>query len=90
MARTNDTWMGVWMNTQSYDYFWDRSDIELKFCAIPRRCHETGKLIWLKQAYKATRVYTGPGEPEVERRWVTTDVMMVKILKGEIRLDGNN
>lgn len=56
---------------QSYDPFYDRMMIgaQLKFAWLPKTCHISGKRIWLKKAYRMTRMITGPGDPIFEYRW---------------------
>ncbi len=56
---------------QSYDPFYDRMMIgaQLKFAWLPKTCHISGKRIWLKYAYRMTRIITGPGESIFEYRW---------------------
>lgn len=49
--------------------FVDSAVIELKFTWFPKRCQLTKKLLWLRPAYRATRVWTGPGDPVYEHRW---------------------
>ena len=55
---------------QSYDYFYDKLiGTELKFAWLPQICDISGKRIWLKYAYRMTRIITGPGESIFEHRW---------------------
>jgi len=49
--------------------FLDRAVIKHKISLWPRRCRISKKIIWLEDAYRATRMYTGPGEPVYEHRW---------------------
>lgn len=53
------------------DSFYWNSNLEskLSFSLLPRRCHESGKLIWLKHGYMLTASWHGPGETIHERRW---------------------
>jgi hypothetical protein len=57
--------------TESYDSFYSKMMIgtELKFAWLPETCYLTGKRIWLKKAYRMTRIITGPGESIFEYRW---------------------
>jgi hypothetical protein len=56
--------------TQPYDYFYDKIiGTELKFAWLPKTCDISGKRIWLKKAYRMTRIITGPGESIFEYRW---------------------
>lgn len=57
---------------------------ELKFVFFPRRCHLSGKYIWLKRGYKKTAMYTGPGDPIFEHRWFSKDEYLIAKLKGDI------
>jgi hypothetical protein len=55
---------------QSYDYFYDKIiGTELKFAWSPQTCDISGKRLWLKKAYRMTRIITGPGESIFEYRW---------------------
>lgn len=70
-------------DVQSYDPFWDRKlQTDLKFVWLPKKSDNSGNRIWLKKAYRFRRVITGPGEPVIEDRWLTTDEAIVQILKG--------
>jgi hypothetical protein len=57
--------------TQAYDSFYSKMMIgtEFKFAWLPETCHLTGNRIWLKKAYRMTRIITGPGESILEYRW---------------------
>jgi len=57
--------------TESYDSFYSKMIIgtELKFTWLPETCYLTGNRIWLKYAYRMTRIITGPGESILEYRW---------------------
>jgi hypothetical protein len=48
-----------------------RATWELCFAWAPHVCELSRKVIWLQQAYRGTRVITGPGTPVVERYWLT-------------------
>jgi hypothetical protein len=54
-----------------------------KYSLLPRRCHYTGKRIWLK-AYMGTSMLTGPGEPIFEHRWCHKKDYLFLKLKGVI------
>ena len=49
--------------------FLEEAYVKLKFTWLPKRCQLTNKLLWLRPAYCATRMWTGPGEPVFEYRW---------------------
>lgn len=57
--------------TQAYNSFYSKMLIgtELKFAWLPKTCYLTGNRIWLKKAYRMTRIITGPGESILEYRW---------------------
>jgi len=56
--------------TQSYDHFYERMiGTEYKFAWLPQRCDLSGKNIWLKNAYRMTRMIMGPGDTLFEYRW---------------------
>ena len=62
--------------------FLERADVDLKWCLWPRSCAETGKLLWFTLAYRATRVWTGPGDPIFEHRWYDRNEFVILRLKG--------
>lgn len=57
---------------------------ELKFVFFPRKCHITGKILWLKQVYKQTAMLTGPGDPLFEYRYYSKKEFLVERLKGNV------
>jgi hypothetical protein len=65
-----------------YKYFW-----KLKFVWCPRRCEVSNKLMWLEQAYKGTRMITGPGEPVFMYKWLTKEEYLLAAIKGKIYND---
>lgn len=73
-----------WSEVQAYDPFWDRATWDLKFVIWPRRSEISKKHIWLVNAYRATRVLTGPGEPITEYRWLTKEEYIFGKIKGTI------
>jgi hypothetical protein len=54
-----------------YDPFYSRLLIETEFTFawLPKKCHISGKRIWLKYGYRLTRIITGPGDSIFEYRW---------------------
>jgi hypothetical protein len=54
-----------------YDPFYSRLMIEteFKFAWLPKKCHISGKRIWLEYGYRLTRIITGPGDSLFEYRW---------------------
>ena len=62
--------------------FLSRATPELKWSLWPRRCHSSGRRLWLTQAYRAQYVITGPGDPAVWTRWYSTTEMLILKLKG--------
>ena len=56
----------------------------LEFTFFPKRCHYTGKYLWLKPAYKGMAMVTGPGEPVFEYRWCEKDTYLFLKIKGTI------
>lgn len=67
-----------------YDPFYERAVWYLKFSLWPRRCCKTNQVIWFELAYKGTAMWTGPGEPVFEYRWIKKNEFLVYKLKGEI------
>ena len=57
---------------------------EFKYSLLPRRCHYTGKFIWLQNAYQGTSMLTGPGEPIFEHRWCEKKEYLFLKIKGII------
>ena len=62
--------------------FLERADTEVKWLVWPRRCHVTGKWMWLTQAYRAMYVITGPGDPCIWYRWYSNKEYLILKLKG--------
>jgi hypothetical protein len=67
-----------------YDPFWDRASWQYKFAILPKRCEISKKTIWFKNAYKGTRMITGPGEPVFEYRWLTKEEYLLAAIKGKL------
>ena len=69
--------------TESYDSFYSKMMIgtELKFAWLPETCYLTGNRIWLKKAYRMTRIITGPGESILEYRWHDKNTHIMWLLK---------
>ena len=68
--------------TESYDHFYERMiGTEYKFAWLPETCYLTGKRIWLKKAYRLTRIITGPGESIFEYRWHDKNAHIIWQLK---------
>ena len=62
--------------------FLSQNDTELKWSVCPRRCHVTGRWLWLTLAYCARYVITGPGDPAIWTRWYSREEMLLLKLKG--------
>lgn len=56
---------------------------QLLFSLWPRKCYYSNKSLWLKQAYCITAMWTGPGEPVFENRWIDKHEFLIKQLKGD-------
>lgn len=68
---------------QTYDPFKNRCvGTEFKFALLPQKCYITGKRLWLKNAYKQTAMWTGPGDPAFEHRWYDKDEFLIARIKG--------
>ena len=69
--------------TQAYDSFYSKMMIgtEYKFAWLPETCYLTGNQIWLKKAYRMTRIITGPGESILEYRWHDKNAHIIWLLK---------
>ena len=72
-------------DTKAYDGFKDHCiGTQLKFAIFPKKCHLTGKRIWLTKAYKQTAMWTGPGDPAFEYRWYDKKEFLIARLKGTV------
>jgi hypothetical protein len=58
-------------------------DWQLKFALWPQHCVRSNRLIWLRRAYRGTRVITGPGTPVIEHYWIDRDEFIIWNLKGK-------
>lgn len=57
---------------------------ELKFAWTPKKCHITGKKLWLEYAYMQTGLWTGPGDPLFEYRWYDKEQFLIARIKGDV------
>ncbi len=57
---------------------------QLKLSLWPRHCYYTKKRIWFKYAYKGVAMWTGPGDPVYETRWVDRKEFLFQKLIGKI------
>ena len=62
--------------------FLEHSNTEVKWVLWPRRCHASGRWMWLTSAYRAMYVITGPGDPCIWIRWYNRKEMLMLKLKG--------
>lgn len=70
---------------QTYDPFSNRCiGTELKFTWVPKKCHITGKKLWLQNAYKQTAVWASPDDSIFEYRWYDKDEFLIARIKGEV------
>jgi hypothetical protein len=65
-------------------HFYKRAEWKLKFAVFPTRCDLSKKFIWLKTAYRGQSVYTGPGTPVTETRWIDKKEFLFARVKGII------
>ena len=63
------------------DDFEQRARFEYRWSVWPRRCYRTQRRVW-GLAVRAMALWTGPGEPVVETRWLHRDEGLVMMLKG--------
>jgi len=61
--------------------FLDRAEQKLAWSLWPRRCHASGRWLWLIPAYRADYVISGPGDPAIWTRWYSTTEMFILKLK---------
>lgn len=64
--------------------FYNRATWYLKFAWWPKRCDRSGKRIWLTRAYYGVVMFTGPGSPVFEYRWLTRDEFIMGKLRGTL------
>lgn len=57
---------------------------QLKLSLWPRQCYYTEKRIWFKYAYKGVAMWTGPGDPVYETRWIDRKEFIIQKLMGKI------
>jgi hypothetical protein len=62
------------------DDFERRARFEYCWSLWPRRCYRTGRRVW-GMAVRAEAMWTGPGEPIVERRWLHRHEGVIMMLK---------
>ena len=55
---------------------------KLKRCWRPNTCFLTGRQLWGKKAYHATRIITGPGTPVEEDYWLEKNEFIMWNLRG--------
>lgn len=68
---------------QTYDPFKNRVlGTEYKFTWTPKKCYITGKKLWLKNAYRQTAMWTGPGDALFEYRWYDKNEFLIARIKG--------
>lgn len=66
------------------EYFYQRAVWYTKFAWLPHRCALTNRLLWFKIAYKGTAMYSGPGEPVFEYKWISKEDFLFARLAGKI------
>jgi hypothetical protein len=60
--------------------------IQQKFCIWPKYCDISGRRLWFENAYRTTRMITGPGEPVFEHRWYSKEEFLILRMKyGDFR-----
>ena len=57
---------------------------QFKLCIFPRKCHYSKKWLMFRKCYKGTAMWTGPGTPVFEDRWVAKHEFLIRRIKGEI------
>ena len=63
------------------DDFERRARFEYSWSFWPRRCYRTSRRVW-GVGVRAQAIWTGPGEPIVETRWLHRDEGVILMLKG--------
>ena len=69
----------MWMLATHAD-FERRARFEYRWSLWPRRCYRSNLWIW-GRAVRAQAVWTGPGDPVVETRWLHRDEAVIMIMK---------
>jgi hypothetical protein len=71
---------------RSFDYSWKAHCVgwQLKFCLLPKRCAISNKLLWFTFAYRGVAMWTGPGSPVFDPRWVDKKEYIFAKIKGVI------
>ena len=64
--------------------FYKLASWNLSFAWLPKRCDKSNKRIWLRRAYKGTAMYTGPGTPVFEHKWIDHKMFLLYRIKGEV------
>jgi len=67
-----------------YRAFFRKAKWKLAFAWFPKQCFLSGKWFWLQLGYKGEAVWTGPGTPVFETRWLTKGEFLIAALKGQI------
>ena len=62
------------------DDFERRARFVHRWSLRPRRCYRSGRWIW-GPAVRAEAVWTGPGEPIMERRWLHSHEAVILLLQ---------
>ena len=62
------------------DDFERRAQFEYRWSVCPRRCYRTQRRVW-GLAVRAQAIWTGPGEPIVETKWLHRDEGVIMMLK---------
>jgi len=66
------------------EYFYQRAVWYLKFAWTPHRCALSNRLLWLCCAYEGTAMWTGPGSPVFEHKWISKDQFLFAKFKGTV------
>jgi len=74
------------MLMDSFDDSFNRHCIgkQLLLSIWPRRCYYTNQSLWFKYCYKMTAMWTGPGTPVFEDRWIDKNEYLLKKIKGDL------
>ena len=64
-----------------HDDFERRAQFEYRWSIWPRTCYRTQRRVW-GRAVRAMALWTGPGDPIMETRWLHRDEGLIMMLKG--------
>lgn len=80
MNNVGDWILEAWMGDGPYTYAEPPTRWKKKFVYFPRRCRDTGKILFLTKAWKEV-LWPIPNPPSV---WISDKAYVIRALKGEL------